>query len=191
MPLPVKSQRMTSPARARPRERSLGGDEKPRKVIARKHRLWSRPPHSSRIRARPVATTWPHAAPGGSRPFADRRRRHCRRRDTAGEKSRARASRATGPACPATGNHRAAAPSLISAARPARRRPGCRQRFIEQCRGNRRSPAWSSKSSRMGFDDPFKCRDDRRMIDNLAGLQRLLALLDSRQELLLIGDIGS
>jgi hypothetical protein len=43
----------------------------------------------------------------------------------------------------------------------------------------------------MGFDDPLKCRDDRRMIDNLAGLQGLLALLDGHQELLLIGDIGS
>jgi len=43
----------------------------------------------------------------------------------------------------------------------------------------------------MGFDDPFKCRDDRCMIDNLAGLEGLLAFLDGRQELLLIGDIGS
>jgi hypothetical protein len=43
----------------------------------------------------------------------------------------------------------------------------------------------------MGFDGPLKCSGDRRMIDNLAGLQGLLAFLDGRQELLLIGDIGS
>jgi hypothetical protein len=49
---------------------------------------------------------------------------------------------------------------------------------------------WSSESLRMRFDYPFKCREHRRMIDNLAGLQGLLAFLDGRQESLLIGDIG-
>jgi hypothetical protein len=43
----------------------------------------------------------------------------------------------------------------------------------------------------MGFDDPFKCCHDRRVIDNLAGPQGLLPFLDCRQELMLIGDIGS
>ena len=39
--------------------------------------------------------------------------------------------------------------------------------------------------------DPFKCCDDRRVIDNLAGPRGLLPFLNGRQELLLIGDIGS
>jgi hypothetical protein len=42
----------------------------------------------------------------------------------------------------------------------------------------------------MGLNDPFKRRDDRCMIDDLAVSERLLAFFDGRQELLLIGNIG-
>src|SRR5712691_8550003 len=42
----------------------------------------------------------------------------------------------------------------------------------------------------MGFDDPLESLNDRRMIDDLAITQGLFAILNSDEELLLIGNIG-